>query len=95
MGKSENRSSLGRSDATIRTCWQEWVDSGRFQRHEGSNRPKIMMPSRSFVNSTPLAHADTQRDVLPRGGTSQDQLYQRLIHRYQPPDVLNRLQRKN
>ncbi|GFV99771.1 hypothetical protein TNCV_5081311 [Trichonephila clavipes] len=25
----------------------------------------------SFVNPTPLAHADTSRDVLPRGGTSQ------------------------
>ncbi|GFT80180.1 DDE_3 domain-containing protein [Trichonephila clavipes] len=24
----------------------------------------------SFVNPTPLAHADTSRDVLPRGGTS-------------------------
>ncbi|GFU46885.1 hypothetical protein TNCV_640361 [Trichonephila clavipes] len=25
----------------------------------------------SYVNPTPLAHADTSRDVLPRGGTSQ------------------------
>ncbi|GFY17647.1 uncharacterized protein TNCV_1073821 [Trichonephila clavipes] len=25
----------------------------------------------SFVDPTPLAHADTSRDVLPRGGTSQ------------------------
>ncbi|GFV68002.1 hypothetical protein TNCV_1872841 [Trichonephila clavipes] len=25
----------------------------------------------SFVNPTPLAHADALRDVLPRGGTSQ------------------------
>ncbi|GFV25891.1 hypothetical protein TNCV_3868581 [Trichonephila clavipes] len=24
----------------------------------------------SFANPTPLAHADTSRDVLPRGGTS-------------------------
>ncbi|GFU22851.1 hypothetical protein TNCV_4965981 [Trichonephila clavipes] len=24
-----------------------------------------------FANPTPLAHADTSRDVLPRGGTSQ------------------------
>ncbi|GFX77776.1 uncharacterized protein TNCV_1106931 [Trichonephila clavipes] len=30
-----------------------------------------MMPSSSFVNPTPLAHADTPRDVLPRVGTSQ------------------------
>ncbi|GFS72632.1 hypothetical protein TNCV_1420381 [Trichonephila clavipes] len=29
-----------------------------------------MFESSSYVNSTPLAHADTSRDVLPRGGTS-------------------------
>ncbi|GFT19000.1 retrovirus-related Pol polyprotein from transposon 412 [Trichonephila clavipes] len=31
-----------------------------------------MFDSSSFANSTHLAHADTSRDVLPRGGTSQD-----------------------
>ncbi|GFY35857.1 uncharacterized protein TNCV_4842321 [Trichonephila clavipes] len=30
-----------------------------------------MISSSSFVNPTPLAHADTPRDILPRGGTSQ------------------------
>ncbi|GFX69622.1 uncharacterized protein TNCV_1769911 [Trichonephila clavipes] len=30
-----------------------------------------MFDSKSFVNTTPLAHADASRDVLPRGGTSQ------------------------
>ncbi|GFX09073.1 uncharacterized protein TNCV_4166521 [Trichonephila clavipes] len=30
-----------------------------------------MFDSSSFANPTPLAHADTSRDVLPRGGTSQ------------------------
>ncbi|GFW54370.1 uncharacterized protein TNCV_3703301 [Trichonephila clavipes] len=32
---------------------------------------KITFDSSPFVNPTPLAHADTSRDVLPRGGTSQ------------------------
>ncbi|GFV97004.1 uncharacterized protein TNCV_4352161 [Trichonephila clavipes] len=27
---------LCRSDAAIRRCWQEWMDNGRFQRHDGS-----------------------------------------------------------
>ncbi|GFX84587.1 uncharacterized protein TNCV_723951 [Trichonephila clavipes] len=27
---------LGRSVAAIRRCWQEWVDNGKFQRHDGS-----------------------------------------------------------
>ncbi|GFW13694.1 hypothetical protein TNCV_1211601 [Trichonephila clavipes] len=30
-----------------------------------------MFDSSSFVYPTPLAHADTSRDVLPMGGTSQ------------------------
>ncbi|GFY29517.1 hypothetical protein TNCV_2626871 [Trichonephila clavipes] len=32
---------------------------------------KIMFDASSFADPTPLAHADTSRDVLPRGGTSQ------------------------
>ncbi|GFW58619.1 hypothetical protein TNCV_1579511 [Trichonephila clavipes] len=31
----------------------------------------LMFDPSSFANPTPLAHADTSRDVLPRGGTSQ------------------------
>ncbi|GFW32170.1 hypothetical protein TNCV_2601961 [Trichonephila clavipes] len=31
-----------------------------------------MFPSSSFVNPTPLAHADTPRDILPRWGISQN-----------------------
>ncbi|GFX46395.1 HTH_Tnp_Tc3_2 domain-containing protein [Trichonephila clavipes] len=31
---------MGRSGAAIRRCWKEWVDSGRFQSHDGSGRPK-------------------------------------------------------
>ncbi|GFX74782.1 HTH_Tnp_Tc3_2 domain-containing protein [Trichonephila clavipes] len=27
---------IRRSDLGIKRCWQEWVDSGRFQRHDGS-----------------------------------------------------------
>ncbi|GFV71502.1 hypothetical protein TNCV_4562541 [Trichonephila clavipes] len=31
---------MGRSVAAIRRCWQERVDSGRFQRHDGSGWPR-------------------------------------------------------
>ncbi|GFV31060.1 HTH_Tnp_Tc3_2 domain-containing protein, partial [Trichonephila clavipes] len=31
---------VGESDAAIRRCWQEWVDNGRFQRHDGSSQPR-------------------------------------------------------
>ncbi|GFX66075.1 HTH_Tnp_Tc3_2 domain-containing protein [Trichonephila clavipes] len=30
---------MGRSDAAVRRCWQESVDSGRCQRHDGCGRP--------------------------------------------------------
>ncbi|GFW27032.1 RNase H domain-containing protein [Trichonephila clavipes] len=33
----------------------------------------------SFANPTPLAHADASRDILPRGGTSQHHLLQRIL----------------
>ncbi|GFX15417.1 uncharacterized protein TNCV_3303461 [Trichonephila clavipes] len=31
---------MGLSDVTIRRCWQEWVNNFRFQRHDGSGRPR-------------------------------------------------------
>ncbi|GFW73815.1 hypothetical protein TNCV_1542691 [Trichonephila clavipes] len=31
---------MGRSDATIRRCWKKWMDSDRFQRHDGSGQPR-------------------------------------------------------
>ncbi|GFV12780.1 hypothetical protein TNCV_1367501 [Trichonephila clavipes] len=37
-----------------------------------------MFDSSSYVNPTPLAHADTSRDVLLRGGTSQ--LFPQKVH---------------
>ncbi|GFW92813.1 hypothetical protein TNCV_1736061 [Trichonephila clavipes] len=52
-----------------------------------------MFDPSSFANPTPLAHADTSRDVLPRAGTSQnafkkrkdvqifgDHFFQRTLH---------------
>ncbi|GFX05472.1 HTH_Tnp_Tc3_2 domain-containing protein [Trichonephila clavipes] len=32
---------MDQSDAAIRRCWQEWVDNGRFQRHDDSGRPRV------------------------------------------------------
>ncbi|GFV89170.1 uncharacterized protein TNCV_4913691 [Trichonephila clavipes] len=37
---SANRNHLGWSDAIIRRCWEERMDSGKFQRYDGSGRPK-------------------------------------------------------
>ncbi|GFW66653.1 HTH_Tnp_Tc3_2 domain-containing protein [Trichonephila clavipes] len=31
---------MGRSDAAIRRCWQEWVENSRFKRHDDIGRPR-------------------------------------------------------
>ncbi|GFV99018.1 hypothetical protein TNCV_1509981 [Trichonephila clavipes] len=33
---------MGRSDTAIRRYWQEWVENGRLQGHDGSDRPKAI-----------------------------------------------------
>ncbi|GFU25774.1 uncharacterized protein TNCV_5103591 [Trichonephila clavipes] len=42
---------MGRLDAAIRRCWQEWVDNGRFQRHDnsGQNRATVGREDRLSV----------------------------------------------
>ncbi|GFX94960.1 hypothetical protein TNCV_3045921 [Trichonephila clavipes] len=30
-----------RRDAAIRRCWQEWMNNGILQRHDGSGRPRV------------------------------------------------------
>ncbi|GFY13992.1 HTH_Tnp_Tc3_2 domain-containing protein [Trichonephila clavipes] len=32
---------MGRNDAAIRRCWQEWADNGRFHDHDGRGRPRV------------------------------------------------------
>ncbi|GFW58580.1 HTH_Tnp_Tc3_2 domain-containing protein [Trichonephila clavipes] len=32
---------MSRSDAAVRRCWQEQVDKGKFQRHDGSGRYRV------------------------------------------------------
>ncbi|GFX47522.1 HTH_Tnp_Tc3_2 domain-containing protein [Trichonephila clavipes] len=48
---------MGRSDVTIRRCWQEWVDSGGLQRHDGSGRTRATadQEDRLIVRSTVTA----------------------------------------
>ncbi|GFX30536.1 hypothetical protein TNCV_3461871 [Trichonephila clavipes] len=48
--------------------WTSRLDYIRASR--GSPMPEIIFKI-SFADPTPLAHADTSRDVFPRGGTSQ------------------------
>ncbi|GFW84345.1 HTH_Tnp_Tc3_2 domain-containing protein [Trichonephila clavipes] len=40
---------MGQSDAAIRRCWQELVGYGRFQRHDGSGRPRATADQESIL----------------------------------------------
>ncbi|GFV52271.1 HTH_Tnp_Tc3_2 domain-containing protein [Trichonephila clavipes] len=44
---------MGRGNAAIRRCWQEWVNNGRFQHHDGSGLPRVTVDQedRLFVKS--------------------------------------------
>ncbi|GFV71966.1 HTH_Tnp_Tc3_2 domain-containing protein [Trichonephila clavipes] len=70
----------GRSDVAIRRCWQEWVDSGIFQRHEGSGRPRTTVDLedrlivRSAVTAPDLSLSTIRRATRTRVSTM-------IIHR--------------
>ncbi|GFY25352.1 HTH_Tnp_Tc3_2 domain-containing protein [Trichonephila clavipes] len=84
---------MGRSDTAIRICWQEWVDSGRFQRHDGSGRPRATADreDRLIVRSVVTASGSSVSTIrrTTRTQVSTMTLHRRLIERnlrsYQPP----------
>ncbi|GFX65161.1 transposable element Tc1 transposase [Trichonephila clavipes] len=88
---------MGRSDAAIRRCWQEWVDSGRFQRHDGSGRAKTtadregILIFRSAVTALDLSLSTLRHAARTRVSTLT--VHRRLIEhslRYQTPLVVIR-----
>ncbi|GFW57802.1 hypothetical protein TNCV_2927211 [Trichonephila clavipes] len=48
------------------------AEKKRSSEGERESHIKIMYDPSSFANPTPLAHADTSRDVLPRGEIEKD-----------------------
>ncbi|GFW59297.1 hypothetical protein TNCV_2910421 [Trichonephila clavipes] len=62
---------MGRSDAVIRRCWKEWVDNGRFRRHDDSGRPRATVDrkNRLFLNklSQHLIHRYQPSDMSKTG----------------------------
>ncbi|GFV36471.1 HTH_Tnp_Tc3_2 domain-containing protein [Trichonephila clavipes] len=61
---------LGRSDAANRRYWQEWVENGRFQGHDGSGRPRATedRKDRLIVRSDVTAFNSSSSTI--RGTTS-------------------------
>ncbi|GFW21573.1 HTH_Tnp_Tc3_2 domain-containing protein [Trichonephila clavipes] len=76
---------MGQSDAAIRRCWQEWVDRGRFKRHDGSGRPRTTadrqdrLIARSAVTALDTLLSTVRRTTRTRVSTMD--IHRRLIER--------------
>ncbi|GFU60334.1 HTH_Tnp_Tc3_2 domain-containing protein [Trichonephila clavipes] len=76
---------MSRIDAAIRRCWQEWMDSSRFQRRDGSGQPRVTenRKDRLIVRSAakdPYASLSTVRRAT-HTRLSTMTLHRRLIER--------------
>ncbi|GFY22489.1 uncharacterized protein TNCV_2177501 [Trichonephila clavipes] len=64
---------MGQSDASIRRCWQEWVDSGIFQLLDGSGRHRATSDWEDSNKSRfQLYPDDHRRRVWRRSGQCAD-----------------------
>ncbi|GFT95438.1 HTH_Tnp_Tc3_2 domain-containing protein [Trichonephila clavipes] len=74
---------MGGSDAALRRCWQEWVDSGRFQRHDDSCRSRITADrkERLSVRSAVTVHDSSLSTIrrVTRTQASTMNIHRRLI----------------
>ncbi|GFW46098.1 HTH_Tnp_Tc3_2 domain-containing protein [Trichonephila clavipes] len=76
---------MGRSHAAIKRCCQEWVDSGKFQRHDLSSRPRSTadQEDRLIVRSTVTALDSSLSTIrrVTRTRVSPMTLHRRLTER--------------
>ncbi|GFX32187.1 HTH_Tnp_Tc3_2 domain-containing protein [Trichonephila clavipes] len=70
---------MDRSDTVIRRCWQEWVDSGRFQRHGGSGRPRDTDQENRLIVRSAVAALDSS--LLTIRHTTPTHVSSMTIHR--------------
>ncbi|GFS66233.1 HTH_Tnp_Tc3_2 domain-containing protein [Trichonephila clavipes] len=83
---------MGQSDAAIRRCWQEWVENGRFQRHDGGGRSRATADRedrlivRSAVKASDPSLSTIRRTARTRVSTMTiyRRLLQRLLRSYRP-----------
>ncbi|GFV46464.1 hypothetical protein TNCV_3233521 [Trichonephila clavipes] len=59
---------MGRSDAAIRRCWQEWVENSRFPHHDDNGRPRATANLRD-ESCFQLCPDDHRRRVWKSPGT--------------------------
>ncbi|GFX97086.1 HTH_Tnp_Tc3_2 domain-containing protein [Trichonephila clavipes] len=76
---------MDQSFTAIRRCWQDWVDNGRFQRHEGSGRSRAIadredrLTVRSAVTAPDSSLSTVRRATRTRVSTMT--IHRRLIER--------------
>ncbi|GFV57307.1 HTH_Tnp_Tc3_2 domain-containing protein [Trichonephila clavipes] len=76
---------MGRSDEAIRRCWQERVEYDRFQRYDGSGRPRVTadvedrFTVRSAVTASDSSLSTIRRTTRTRVSTIT--IHRRLIER--------------
>ncbi|GFS78648.1 HTH_Tnp_Tc3_2 domain-containing protein [Trichonephila clavipes] len=71
---------MGRSDAAIRRCWQEWMENGSFQRYDGSGLPRATadVEDRLTVGSA-LTASDSSLSTIRR--TTRTRVSTMTIHK--------------
>ncbi|GFV26668.1 transposable element Tc1 transposase [Trichonephila clavipes] len=93
---------MGRSDTAIRRCWQEWVENGRFQRHNSSDRPRatadqedrlivrlaVTALDQSDESRFQLCPDGNQRRAWRRPGQRADTAFTIARHTYSQPVVM-------
>ncbi|GFW54518.1 HTH_Tnp_Tc3_2 domain-containing protein [Trichonephila clavipes] len=71
---------MGRSDAAIRRCCQEWVDNGRFQRHDGIGRSRVRADQKDrFIVKSAVTALDLSLSTIRR--TTRTRVSTMNIHR--------------
>ncbi|GFY02401.1 HTH_Tnp_Tc3_2 domain-containing protein [Trichonephila clavipes] len=83
---------MGRSDAAIKRCWQEWVHNGRFKRHDDNGGPRVTedqedrLIARSAVTllGSPLSTNRCATCTRVSTMTIHRRLIERNLHSYRP-----------
>ncbi|GFV38302.1 HTH_Tnp_Tc3_2 domain-containing protein [Trichonephila clavipes] len=72
---------MGRSDVAFRKCWQEWVENGRFHRHDGSGRPRATADREDRLNvESAVTASDSSLSTIRR--TTRPRVSTITIHRW-------------
>ncbi|GFV60253.1 transposable element Tc1 transposase [Trichonephila clavipes] len=73
---------MDRSDEAIRRCWQERVDNSRFQRHDGSGRPRVTADRVRLAVTAPDSSDKSHFQLCPYN--HRKRVWRRLVQQADP-----------